>query len=141
MCHGSSTITWPWPTWHTYKTGCVGLGWHKCDITHFNSLNIKYNIHIEISSLHPKSNAYTSSLQLTFKITYVGPEIWGPSPLYIQGPKPRPKSPIAEDVWWKPHKGPRMWPRMISRSTPHKTPEEKDKLSTGAGQGRKLPTP
>jgi len=22
----------------------------------------------------------------------------------------------------------------------HKTPEEKDKLSTGAGQGRKLPT-
>ena len=32
-------------------------------------------------------------------------------------------------------------PRTISRSTPHKTPEEKDKLSTGAGQGRKLPSP
>ena len=32
-------------------------------------------------------------------------------------------------------------PRTISHSTPHKTPEENDRLSTGAGQGRKLPTP
>ena len=47
----------------------VVLGWQECDTTYFNPLNIKYNIHIEIRSLHPKSNAYTSSFQLTFKIT------------------------------------------------------------------------
>ena len=27
----------------------------------------------------------------------VGPEVWCPSPLYIQGPKPKLRSPIAED--------------------------------------------
>ena len=71
----------------------------------------------------------------------MGPNIWGLGPLYIQGPKPRPRSPTAEYVWWKPPKGPKMWPRTISRLTPHKTLEENDKFSTGAGQGRKLPPP
>ena len=71
----------------------------------------------------------------------VGPKICGPSPPCIKGLKPRPKSPTTKDVWWKSLKGPRMWPRTISRSTPHKTPEVNDKLSTRALQGRKLPTP
>ena len=31
------------------------------------------------------------------QIEIVGPEVWGPNPLYIQGPKPKPRSPIAED--------------------------------------------
>ena len=46
-----------------------GVGWHECDKTHFNPLNIKYNIHIEINSLHLESNAYTLSIQPTLKIT------------------------------------------------------------------------
>ena len=71
----------------------------------------------------------------------VGLEIWGPSPLCAKGPKPRLRSPTAEDARWKLLEGPRMWSRTISRSTPHKTPEWKDKLSTRAVQERKLPTP
>ena len=73
--------------------------------------------------------------------TIVGPKICGPSPPCIKGPKPRPRSPTTQDVWWKSLEGPRMWPRRISRSTPHKTPEVKDKLSTKALQWRKLSTP
>jgi len=45
----------------------VVLGWHEYDTTHFNPLIIKYNIYIELSYLHLKRSAYTSSLEPTFK--------------------------------------------------------------------------
>ena len=79
----------------------------------------------------------SSFFETVFLMDTVGPKICGPSPPGIKGPKPGPRSPTTQDVWWKSLKGPRIWLRRISRSTPHRTPEVKDKPSTKALQWRK----
>ena len=72
---------------------------------------------------------------------YVGPENWNPGPLHIKGPKPRPRSPIVRDTQQKLLEGPRMWLRTTLCLTSRKTPKEKDRFSTGATQGKRLPSP
>ena len=64
------------------------------------------------------------------KITnpFVGPEIWGPSPLCIKGPKPRPRSPTAKDAQWKLLEGPQMWLRTTLRPTSHKNAWRKGQI-------------
>ena len=52
-------------------------------------------------------------------IIYVGPEVWGQAYFTFRAQSPGRGA---------------LLPRTISRSTPHKTPEEKDKLSIGVGQ-------
>ena len=71
----------------------------------------------------------------------VEPENWNPGPLHIKGPKSRPRSPIDRETQQKLLEGPRIWPRTTLCPTYRKTPEEKDRFSTGAAQGKRLPAP
>ena len=62
-------------------------------------------------------------------------------PLHIKGPKSRPRSPIDRETQQKLLEGPRIWLRTTLCPTYRKTPDEKDRFSTGAAQGKRLPAP
>ena len=63
-----------------------------------------------------------------FLIIIVGPEIWGPSPLCVKGPKPCPIKPNRRGRTMKLPEGPRTWPRTISRPTSHKNAWRKGQI-------------
>ena len=69
-----------------------------------------------------------------------GQRIRGPGPLYVRAQGLSRGELLPRTHNESPKKGPKIWSRTILCSAPHKTTEETDKLSTGAGQGRKLPT-
>ena len=78
---------------------------------------------VKILIIIVKINSWKSSIVCKYNLW--GQRIRGPGPLYI----------MAQGL----SRG-ELLLRTTSCSAPHKTPEEKGKLSTGAGQGRKLPT-
>ena len=73
-------------------------------------------------------------------LTLWGQRIRGPGPLYVRAQGLSRGELLPRTHNENPKKGPRIRPRTILCLTPHKTAEETDKLSTGAGQGRKLQT-
>ena len=58
----------------------------------------------------------------------VGPEIWGPGPLCVKGPKPCPIKPNHRGHTIQLPEGPRTWLRTTSRPTSHKNAWRKGQI-------------